>query len=176
MNNERKILYISVSINFLLGCMAGIVLFYGQVRHFQPFPEKGYTYTTVVSAGDFFRLCWLNLMWIFSVLLSRIILPARVFHPVVTVRGCVTSFSVLYILSCFGIREAVAAIIPQCVSVLPFLLLFSVLVATKQGQNTKNGKEPNNFKRTEIALIFLFSTVTAAVEVFIFRIFCVCLF
>lgn len=176
MNNERKILYISVAVNFIVGIIIGIILFYGQMRTSPSFLENSYSYDKTVTLTDFFRLSWLNLIWMFSIFIAHSILSIRAVHPIIAVRGCVSSFSVLYILSMFGIREAAAAVIPQCLSVLPLLMAFSVSTVIKQRENLKNGCEPCSIKRYEAAFIFLFAMLAAAAEVLFFRTFCIYLF
>lgn len=176
MNNERKILYISAGINFVVGIIVGTILFYGQVRVDPSLGENVYAYDKSATIADFMRLSWLNLVWIFSVLIAHSIFPARMVHPVVIVRGCVNSFSVFYILTCFGIKEAIASVIPQCLSVLPLLGIFSVEAALKHRENIKSGVQNFSVKRYEVAAIFIFSILAAGVEVLTFRLFCSYLF
>ena len=157
MNNERRILYISVAANFIIGIIIGIILFYGQMRIEPAVLEGGYTYDKSATLADFFRLSWLNTIWLLSIFLAHCILPLRMVHPIIAVRGCVSSFSILYILTLLGIKEAVAAVIPQCLSVLPMLAIFSVETTVKYRENIKNGYSPCSFKRYEIVSIFMFS-------------------
>ena len=67
MNNERRILYISVAANFIIGIIIGIILFYGQMRIEPAVLEGGYTYegkqvganpsvTEAVQKGDLVEL------------------------------------------------------------------------------------------------------------------------
>lgn len=176
MNNERKILYVSAAINFIVGIIVGIILFYGQMRTDPSLGESVYDYDKSVTIADFLRLSWLNLIWILSVFIAHIIFPVRMAHPVLVIRGCISSFSILYILSSFGIREAAASVLPQCLSVLPLLGVCSVETAMKYRENIKNKATAFSLKRYEIAAIFLFSLLAAGVEVIAFRFFCSYLF
>lgn len=176
MNNERKILYISVAINFIVGIIIGIILFYGQMRTNSALLENGYSYDKSATLTDFFRLSWLNILWLLSIFIAHSILPIRVIHPIIAVRGCVSAFSILYILTGFGIREAAASVIPQCFSVLPLLAAFSVETVVKHRENIKNGYEPCSIKRHEAAAIFIFSMLAGGAEVLIFQFLCTYLF
>lgn len=172
MNNERRMLYISVAINFVIGIVIGIILFYGQMRSQSSLLQDGYDYDKSATFTDFFRLSWLNTLWLISIFFAHCILPVSVVHPIIAVRGCVSAFSILYILTLFGVREAVASVIPQCFSVLPLLAVFSVENIIRYRKNLKNGYEPCSMKRHEIASIFIFSVLAGAAEVLIFRFFC----
>lgn len=176
MNNERKILYLSAGINFIVGIIVGTILFYGQMRVDPSLAENVYAYDKAASLSDFLRLSWLNLIWVFSILIAHSIFPVRMVHPVLVVRGCVSSFSVLYILTCFSIKEAAASVIPQCLSVLPLLGAFSVETALRHRENIKSGVQTFSVKRYEVAAIFVFSIIAAGIEVLIFRLFCSYLF
>ena len=176
MNNDRKKLYISAGINFIVGIILGIILFYGQLKSDPTLTEKIYTYDKSVTLADFIRLSWLNLRWIFSVFISHSILPLRVIHPVLTIRGCVNSFSILYILSVFGIKEAFATALGQCLSILPLLGMFSVEAVIRHRENVRNGLEAFSVKRRELTAIFVFSLLSAGVEVILFRLLCTYLF
>lgn len=176
MNNERKILYISAGINFIVGIVVGTILFYGQMRVDPSLGETVYAYDKSATLADFLRLSWINLVWIFSIFIVHSIFPVRIVNPVVVVRGCVSSFSVLYILTYFGVKEAAAAVIPQCLSILPLLGAFSVETALRHRENIKSGVQNFSVKRYEVATIFVFSILTAGIEVLIFRLFCSYLF
>ncbi len=176
MNNERKILYISVGINFIVGIIVGIILFYGQMRAEPSLSENAYAYDKAATLADFLRISWLNFVWMFSVFIAHSILPMRMVHPVIVVRGLVSSFSILYILNSFGIKEAIASVIPQCLSVLPLLGAFSVETVLKHRENMKNGVEAFSVKKYEIAAIFVFCLLSAGIEVLTFRLFCSYLF
>lgn len=176
MNSERKALYISVAINFIIGIVLGIILFYGQLKSTGEEIDALYEYDKTSSLSDFIRLSWLNILWMLSIFFARCILPLGFFHPIVAIRGCISSFSILYILTLFGIREAAASILPQCFSFLPLLLFFSVETVIRYRDNLQNGYEPCSLKRQEIASIFVFGMLSAAIEVLVFRLFCNYLF
>ena len=176
MDQERKAAYIAAVINFITGIIFGIILFYGQLKSGNDEIRVVYEYEKTVSLADFLRLSWMNVIWLISVFFARCIAPSGFFHPVVCVRGIVSSFSMLYILALFGFREAVSSILPQCVSILPLLLNFSVETAQKHKKNAQNGYEVCLLKRREIAAIFILSMLAGAVEVLFFRIFCKNLF
>lgn len=176
MKGERRALYISAAINFVTGIVLGIILFYGQLKSTGKELGVIYEYDKTSSLSDFIRLSWLNILWMLSIFFARCILPLGFFHPIVVIRGCISSFSMLYILTLFGVREAVASIVPQCISVLPLLLFFSVETVIKYRDNLQSGYEPCALKRHEIASIFVFAMLSAAAEVLVFRVFCNYLF
>ena len=175
MSNERKMLYMSVIINFVIGVVVGIILFFGQIRSQGPLPENIYNYDTVISWADFFRVAWVNLVWMFTTLAAQAILRVRFIHPIMIVRGCVASFTVLYTLYIFGIRESAASIIPQCLTTIPLLMFFSA-----ESMSVKNLRESGVsgilIKKSEVALMIVLSIVSAGAEVILFRLFCTYLF
>lgn len=175
MSNERKMLYMSVIINFVIGIVIGIILFFGQIRSQGSLPENIYSYDTVISAADFFRVAWVNLVWMFTTLAAQGILRVKFIHPIMIVRGCVASFTVLYTLYLFGIRESAASIIPQCLTTIPLLMFFSA-----ESVLSKNSRESGMsgivIKKSEVALMTVLSIVSAGAEVLIFMLFCIYLF
>lgn len=172
MSNERKILYVSAGINFVIGIIAGIILFCGQMRNDTSVTGNIYEFDTVVSATDFFRMTWINLIWMFSIVAARNMLRAKLIHPVLLIRGCVNSFSLLYILGCFGMKEALSAILPQCFSVLPMIMVFSAELAVKHSD--RDGGD--YIRKSTFVAILLLSAVSSGVEVLLFRVFCAYLF
>lgn len=176
MSERRKVLYISAVINFMTGVILGIILFYGQLKSGNEEVRAVYEYEKTISLSDFFRLSWLNIIWMLSIFFARSVMPSGFFHPVVCVRGIISSFSMIYILTLFGVREAVASFFPQCVSILPLLLYFSVEMVEKNRESIKNGYETCSLKRHEIATIFVLSILAGAVEVLFFGFFCRYLF
>lgn len=175
MSNERKMLYMSVIINFVVGVVVGIILFFGQIRSGGAMPENIYDYDTVISAADFFRVAWVNLVWMFTTLAAQGLLRVRFIHPIMIVRGCVTSFTVLYTLYLFGIRESAASIIPQCLASIPLLMFFSA--ESVFGKNSReSGMSGIVIKKSEAAIMTVLSIASAGAEVIIFRIFCTYLF
>lgn len=176
MSNERKILYIWVGICFLVGVTVGILLFCGQMRSDPAVFQNEYTYNTDVGAGDFFRVSYLNLLWMFSIFLAHNILPVSVIHPVVAVRGCAGAFSLMYILSFVGVKEAIVSVLPQCFTILPLLAAFSVETVIKRRENIKNGLEPFSLRRRDVGAMFLVSALAGGAETLIFRLLGTCLF
>ena len=174
MSNERKILYLSVAVNFTLGIILGIILFNGQVKTATSIGEM-YDYDTTVSFTDFFRIAWMNLIWMFSIVAARSILRARLIHPVIALRGLVNSFSFSYMLNFFGIRESLCAFLPQCLSVLPLLIIFSVEVVLRMN-NRMSESNAMTVKKSEIFVILFLSLLSSGVELMLFRLFCACLF
>lgn len=176
MKNERKKLYIAVCVNFLIGIMAGIVLFYGQLRANTYIEQGEYTYTTTVELMDFFRVTWLNLLWFFSIFIAHNILPAAYVHPIVAVRGCSNSFSVMYMLRFIGIKEAAVSALSQCFSILPALMITQVRLIEKRRQMKLRYNEPLILGRRETLIFFISAMLAGAAETLIFRFFCLCLF
>ena len=176
LDSERKVLYISVAVNFFIGTVMGIILFYGQIRTDAGAFENGYIYDTAVTVTDFFRLSWINIIWIVSVFVSQGLIPVCVIHPVTAVKGCVCTFSTLYLLTLFGIKEATAAVLPQCFSALPLVLIFSAELALKRRRAVKNGNEIFSVKRRDAAAVLGLSMLAGTVEVLFFRLFCSYLF
>ncbi len=176
MTSERKKLYLYTGINLIIGVIVGIVLFYGQLKSVPEFFETEYTYSTKADFIDVARVWWMNLIWMFSVLLAHSVFSMAYIHIIVSVRGCVSAFSVMYMLKFLGIREAVASILPQCLSIIPLLCWFSVSIIEKRKMQTP--EERNNFylKRTQTLLMFLFSLLAAVIEALLFKLFCSNLF
>ncbi len=175
MSEKRKMLYISAAINFIAGIVLGIILFYGQLKSMGGI-EKIYEYDKTASLADFFRLSWLNMIWLITAFFARCILPPGIFHPIVAVRGMISSFSALYILKAFGIMEVAATLVPQAFSVLPLILYFSVETVERYQANVKEDVEPCSLKRNEVAKLFALSVLSGASEVLIFKVFCNYLF
>ena len=170
MNREQKLIYISVGINFLVGIIIGMVLFYGQIRtDISVFDEVNVT-GGVISFGKFLHVSWLDLLWLIFIFLFHNLLPMPFIHPVMMLRGCCTSFCVMYILTFMGIKEAMAAVIPQCFSILPIMILFSVKVVGKRKNIIENGGEPFTFSRSEALLTVLISLIAGGLEVIFYRI------
>ena len=170
MNREQKLIYISVGINFLVGIIIGMVLFYGQIRtDISVFDEVNVT-GGVISFGEFLHVSWLDLLWLIFIFLFHNLLPMPFIHPVMMLRGCCTSFCVMYILTFMGIKEAMAAVIPQCFSILPIMILFSVKVVGKRKNIIENGGETFTFSRSEALLTVLISLIAGGLEVIFYRI------
>ena len=176
MKKDYKPLYISVAINFLVGAVIGIILFYGQVKNAGEEINVIMEYNKEATLSDFFRLSWENALWLVALFFARSILPVAFLHPIVALRGTVSSFSALYILTAFGVREMMVSLFPQCVSILPILAFFSVEAVLKYKNNVQNGHEPCSLRRYEVASMLVMSVVASAVEVLFFAFFCKYLF
>ncbi|MBE7033132.1 MAG: hypothetical protein E7406_02775 [Ruminococcaceae bacterium] len=172
MSNERKILYLSAGINFTIGIVIGIILFFGQIRNEAFASHNIYEFDRNVSVTDFVRMSWVNLIWMFSIVAARSMLSAKVIHPVLVIRGCVNAFSLLYILHSFGIKEAVFATLPQSFSVLPMLIIFSAETVARR----TDGNGVLSIGKGGAVAVLLFSVVSAGIEVLLFRFFCAYLF
>ena len=169
MNREQKLIYISVGINFLVGIIIGMVLFYGQIRTDLSVFDEINVKSGVISFGDFLHVSWLNLLWLIFIFLFHNLLPMPFIHPVMMLRGCCTSFCVMYILTFMGIKEAVAAVLPQCFSILPIMIIFSVKVAEKRKNIIKSCSEPFTFNRGEALLTIVISMMAGGLEVIFYR-------
>ncbi len=170
MNREQKLIYISVGINFLVGIIIGMVLFYGQIRTDISVFDEMSVVSNVISFGEFLHVSWLNLLWLIFIFLFHNLLPMPLIHPVMMLRGCCSSFCIMYILTFMGIKEAVAAVLPQCFSILPIMMLFSVKVVVKRKNIIENGGEPFTFKRSEALLTIGISLIAGALEVIFYSV------
>lgn len=170
LNDERKKLCLYTGLNFLAGIIIGTVLFYAHMRS-NPQPVSGeYTYTTDLTFIDILRVWWLNIMWLFSAFIAHTILPARPLHIIVGIRASVSSFSALYLMETFGIKELTVSLLPQCISILPVLMCFSVICVEKRRKRLEEGKEPFGMSRSEAGLIFLNGALSAVLESIAFMI------
>lgn len=169
---EKKVpLYILF--NFILGAVLGTILFYAQLNAQEIDKESiELSFNTKINWVDVFRLSYTNALWFISIFLAFRILPSSIFHPIITARGAVGAFSVSYIINFFGILEAAAAVIPQCFSILPSMLLFSCKIIQRRKNALLTGKEMFNIRRADIILTMLLSLLSAAVESLMFRLFC----
>ena len=174
MNDERRILYICMAANFVVGVIVGILLFYGQLKSNADVFDGAYSYSASVELADFFRVWWLNVLWLFSIFIAHNILPVSVIHPIIFLRGCASSFSMMYILRFVGVGEAVVSVIPQCVSVLPLLGMFSVNVIMKRRDNLQSGREPFSMRSSDAIKLFMFAAAAGVVETLVFRLFSLC--
>lgn len=172
LTQERKKLCLFTAINFIVGIIIGIVLFYGQQRSNPGIFEGSYEYDTALELMDFFRVSWLNLLWLFSIFIAHNILPIASMHPCLLLRGCMSSFSVMYILTYIGIKEAAASVTAQCFSVLPLLMFFSVEIAKKRREMSENSQEGISLRKSEIFLMFFAAALTGGVEMVLFNAIC----
>ena len=150
------------------------MLFYGQMRHNPSVFSAEYSYDRTVEIIDFLRAWWLNTMWLFSVVIAQGFLRAASVHLIVAVRGCASAYASLYIANYLGVKETVFSVLPQCMSILPLLIWFSVTIAEKRSDECENGIEGLVMKRKDAVKIFLFSMLSALLETGIFAFLCYC--
>ena len=170
LTDERKKLCLYTGVNFLVGIIVGTVLFYANMRSNPQGTSADYCYTADLNIIDVLRVWWLNIMWLFSAFIAHTVLTARPIHIIVGVRGTVSAFSALYLLEAFGIKELTVSLLPQCTTILPVLMCFSVLCVEKRRKHLSEGKEPFSVSRSEAGLIFLICAVTAVAESVFFSI------
>ena len=168
LSGERKKLCVSVGVNFFLGIVVGAMLFYAHIKSGQEMLSKDLYYEKNVNTLDVLRVGWLNAMWMFSVFMAHTVIPVGAFHIVIGVRGAVNSFSLLYLIYMFGVKKAIVSVLPQCVSVLPMLMWFSVLCVERRKMRSMDGKDMFCLVRKDTLLIFFCSALAAAMEVFVF--------
>lgn len=176
MTSERKKLYLCAGINLILGVIIGIVLFYGQMKSDpQAFPAE-YYYETSVGLIDVLKAWWMNLLWTVSLILSYGVLRMPCIHIIVAVRGCVSSFNVMYILHYIGLKETIVSVLPQCISILPLLICLSVFFAGKEKMAEYAEKGGFFIKRIQLGAVFITALIAAALETAAFKGLCLCLF
>lgn len=176
MTNERKKLCTAVFINFLVGIMVGIILFYGQSNSGWDVQLDEYTYVTTVEIADFFRVSWLDMMWIFSAFIIHNILPLVYIYPIVVIRGCCHSFCAMYLFQFVGVKEGVASVISQCFSILPILMYMCIRFVEKRRRKNLSMGESLSLSRAETLSVFMVSLFAGALETLFFRLLCLCLF
>ena len=163
--------------NFILGAILGTILFYAQLNA-QGIDKESMelSFNTKVKWIDFLGLSYTNALWFISIFLAYRILPSAIFHPIIIARGAVVAFSVSYIINFFGISEAAAAVIPQCFSILPAMLLFSCKIIQKRRNAQLLCKEMFSIRRADIVFTMLLALLSASIESLVFKLFCTYLF
>lgn len=174
LTQERKRLCLFTAINFMIGIIMGIVLFYGQQRSNSTVFDGNYEFSTALEIMDFFRLSWINLLWLFSIFIARNILPVSSMHPFMLLRGCMSSFSLMYIFTYIGIREGLMSAVPQCFSILPLLMFFSIEMARKQRVSFETNSKTVTLKKSEIFLMLFGAALAGGIEMVLFRVLCIC--
>lgn len=169
LREERKKLCLFTAINFTLGIIMGIVLFYGQQRSNSAVFEGNFEYSTALELMDFFRLSWINLLWLFSIFIARNILLVSSMHPIMLLRGCMSSFSLMYIFTYIGVKEGIMSAMPQCFSILPLLMFFSVETARKQRLSIETGGGTVTLKKGELFLMMFGAMLSGGIEMVLFR-------
>ncbi len=176
LTEERKKLYLYAGINFLLGIIIGIILFYGQMKSNPSVFQIEYTYDKTIGVVDLVRTWWMNVMWLFATLLAHGVIFAAPIHAIVAVRGCVSSYGTMYLMECLGVKEAVISVLPQCFSIFPLMMWFSVNIVEKRRHLSNDSVAPVSVKRRETVMIFLLSMAAAGVEIVLFMALCQCLY
>ena len=169
LREERKKLCLFTSINFTVGIIMGIVLFYGQQRSSPAVFDGNFEFNTALELMDFFRLSWMNLLWLFSIFIARNILPVSSMHPIMLLRGCMSSFSLMYIFTYIGLKEGIMSAMPQCFSILPLLMFFSVEMARKQRISFETGSNAVTLKKGELFLMLFGAVLAGGIEMVLFR-------
>lgn len=159
-----------------MGTIIGIVLFYGQMRHNPAVFLTEYSYDKTLEIIDFFRAWWTNTMWLFAVFIAQGFVRAIPLHVMVGIRGVASSYCSMYIANYLGIKECVISVLPQCMTILPLVIWFSVTSAEKRINNAAGGAEGTFMKRIDGVKIFVLSMISAAFETAVFAFLCYCLF
>ena len=122
MTEERKKVINSICISFLTGTILGIILFFAQLK--SGAENVVFEIKKNISTGDFFRVAWMNMLWMISVFIARCILPVRYMHPIILLHGIKIGFSSTCMIKLSGAVNAAVVIIPQ---VLTFTIMQSGL-------------------------------------------------
>lgn len=172
---DRKKLTITL-VNYALGGVTGIVLFYAQMRGVGVEFSEDAQFIPSLSVESFLKTAWTNMLWIFSVFLFHSITSCVNAQPVMAVRGMVDTFCVMYLLNSFGVKVAMASALPQCFSILPVLTLFTLSILKRRKNAVLAGREPCTIKRRDAALFFMISLLAACIEAVFFKLICTILF
>lgn len=172
---DRKKIIITL-INYALGAVTGIVLFYAQMRGMGIDFSEDVEFIPSLSLVSFFKTAWTNMLWIFSVFLFHSITPCVSAQPVMVARGIVDTFCTMYLLNSFGIKVSLASALPQCLSILPVLTLFTLSILKRRKNAVLTGKEPCTIKRRDAALFLMISFIAACIEAVFFKLICAILF
>ncbi len=176
MTSERKKLYLYAGVNLVIGVLIGIVLFYGQQKNEPSFFQQEYSYSTEINLFDVLRTWWMNIIWMLAVILAQGVLSAAYVHIILAVRGCVSSFTVMYMLKYIGLREVFASVLPQCFSSIVLIWWFSVMVIEKRRILMGEQRHTFSLKRSQILWMFFIALAAAMLEAAFFRILCTLLF
>ncbi len=172
---DRKKLVITL-VNYALGAVIGIVLFYAQMRGTGFDFSEDLEFVPSLSVESFLKTAWTNMLWIFSVFLFHSITSCVSAQPVMVARGVVDTFCAMYLLSSFGIKVTLASALPQCFSILPVMTLFTLGILKRRKNAVLSGREPCTIKRRDAALFFVISILSASVEAVFFKLICAILF
>ena len=174
--DERKKLYLYAGINFMLGIIMGVILFYGQIRNDPAVFATEYSYDRTIEIIDFLRIWWLDMMWLLAIFMAHGLVKVQWLHIILLLRGCASSYGTMYLLHYIGIKETISSVLPQCLSVFPLMMWFSVYVIHKRRKEREYMSEGLVVTRIEMLRMLLFSMVASAVETLIFALLGHCLF
>ena len=165
----KRRVYIYIAVNFMLGAMLGIVLFYAQQKNEGNIMDnQSVLLKKNIGAIDFLQLAWLNLLWLTAIPVSRLIAPHKGAHPIMLARGAICTFSVCCLLKYTAVLKAAAAVIPQCFSIFPAMAAVSGLCT----QKNENGKKTSEaITRRELILMAVLSLMSAGVETLLYTAF-----
>lgn len=173
-SDQKKI--IITMVNYGVGAVTGIVLFYAQIRGVGIDFSENAQFVPSLSVESFIKTAWTNMLWIFSIFLFHSITSCANAQPVMAVRGMVDTFCVMYLLSSSGVKVAMASALPQCFSILPVLVFFTLSILKRRKNAVLSGREPCTIKRRDAALFFTISLLAACVEAVFFKLICTILF
>lgn len=162
---------VAAGMYFAAGIIFGTVLFYAQKN-----TGEAVAINKTVSVWDFARLAYNNLLWIFSVYICGITVPFDGFHPMLAARGTANGYCTAYMLSHCGVRAVCAAVVPQCLGILPALFKCSVHMQGRRARLLKAGHTPSVIRRGELLVLFFAGFCAAAEEVLLYTAFCRFLF
>ncbi len=174
LSDDAKKTFLAVGINFFIGTMLGVILFYGQLKHSADL--RRFELTDSISPADAARLIWMNTLWLLAIFIAQCIAPIRAAQPVMLIRGCVCGFTASYIIRSSSAAAAAAAVIPQCLTVLPAMAVYSALTGEKRKNALLTGREPDALKRKDIFVLLAFSVISALAETAVFSAFSLILF
>ncbi len=166
--NKRDVLLIAI--NFTVGVIIGIVLFYANIRTQEV--NEALTLNKTFTLEAFFRTAYQNMLWLFSIFLFHSIAIEFVFQPIIIVRGIVNGFSACYMLKALGVLEAFLVSFSQCLSILPAMAFFTLYIRNKKKMNASKKIEPCVTRPRDALNIFIISLFCALLEGLIFKAVC----
>lgn len=168
--SERKKMLVSTGVNFALGSVMGTILFYGFLRGGGG--VRNIEFSRDITPLAVARLTWLNLLWLFSIFIMHQMFFTRFFQPIMIVRAVTCTFSASYIMTYSSVRAAVAAVLPQCLSILPIMAFFTSSVIKRQERKCLGEKSGCTIQSKDVFRIFLIGALGALLETLFFAIIC----
>ena len=166
LSDDAKKTFLAVGINFFIGAMLGVILFYGQLKHSAEL--RSFELVRKVSPADVFRLVRMNILWLLAIFIAKCIAPMRAAQPIMLIRGSVCGFTASYIIRSSSAAAVAAAVIPQCLTALPAMALYSALINEKRKNSVRAGKDPDSLKRRDVFVLLAFSVFSALAETAVF--------